>query len=133
MFIQVIQGRCSRQDELRAVLDRWPEELGPTAVGWLGGTYGFTDDGLFIGVVRFEDRESAMANSELRRMRPEIIGATLALEPDGSFTETVAFTDEASARSGEGQEPPDDVRAELAYALADARFHDLRHPWFGSP
>ena len=197
MFIQVIQGRCSRQDELRAVLDRWPVELGPGAVGWLGGTYGFTDDGEFIGVVRFEDRESAMANSErpeqgawaeqmmaafdgpvefhdaddvtllfdggsdeagfvqvirgrvddperlrrliasdpaeLRRMRPEIIGATLALEPDGTYTETVAFTDEESARSGEATEPPADVRAELEYALAGATFYDLRHPWFGSP
>ena len=70
---------------------------------------------------------------ELRRMRPEIIGATLALEPDGSFTETVAFTDEASARSGEGTPPPEEVRAELEYTLAGATFYDLRAPWFGSP
>lgn len=197
MFIQVIQGKCTRHDELRAVLDRWPVELGPGAAGWLGGTYGFTDDDDFIGVVRFEDRESAMANSErpeqgawaeqmmaafdgpvefhdaddvtllfdggsdeagfvqvirgrvddperlrrliasdpaeLRRMRPEIIGATLALEPDGSFTETVAFTDEASARAGERTEPPADVRAELEYAMQGATFYDLRDPWFNSP
>jgi hypothetical protein len=197
MFIQVFHGPCNRQDELKAVLDRWPVELGPDAVGWLGGTYGFTDDGEFVAVVRFEDRASATANSErpeqgawaeqlmaafdgpvefhdsddvtllfdggsdeatfvqvirgkvddperlrrliasepseLRRMRPDIIGATLALEPDGSFTETVAFTDEASARGGEGVEPPADVRAELDYALAGATFYDLRAPWFGSP
>ena len=197
MFIQIIQGRCTRQDELHTMLDRWPEELGPGADGWLGGTYGFTDDDQFVAVVRFEDREKAMANSqrpeqdrwakelaamfdgplefhdcddvtllfdggsddagfvqiirgkvddparlrrlmtddptELRRMRPEIIGATLAIEPDGTFTETVAFTDEASARSGEQMEPPEDVRRELEYAMQGATFYDLHHPWFNSP
>jgi hypothetical protein len=197
MFIQIIEGTCTRHDELRAVLDRWPEELGPGADGWLGGTYGFTDDGLFVAVVRFSDRASAMANSqrpeqgrwaeemmaafdgpvefhdsddvillfdggsdaagfvqvirgkvddperlrrlitanqaELRRMRPDIIGATLAIEPDGTFTETVAFTDEASARGGETQEPPEEVRAELDYAMQGATFRDLRRPWFSSP
>lgn len=197
MFIQVFHGKCTRQDELRAVLDRWPDELGRGADGWLGSTHGFTDDGEFVGVVRFEDRASAEANSrrpeqgawaeelmalfdgpvefhdsddvtllfnggsddarfvqvirghvddperlrrliasdpvELRQMRPEIIGATLALEPDGSFTETVAFTDEASARGGEAQPPPPEVRAELDYALAGATFYDLRSPWFESP
>jgi len=196
MFIQIIQGRCTRQQDLRAVLDRWPQELGPGADGWLGGTYGFTDDDLFVAVVRFEDRAAAMKNSErpeqgrwaeemmasfdgpvefhdcddvvllfgggsddagfvqvirgkvddparlralmtsnpteLQQMRPDIIGATLAIEPDGTFTETVAFTDEASARSGEGQEPPEDVRAELEYAMQGATFYDLHHPWFSS-
>ena len=194
MFIQIIEGRCTRQEELRAVLDRWEAELGSGAEGWLGGTYGFTDDDLFVAVVRFEDREHAMANSErpeqgrwaeemmslfdgpvefhdcddvtllfdggsddagfvqvirgkvedpsrlralmasdpteLKRMRPEIIGATLAIEPDGTFTETVAFTDEDSARRGESQEPPADVRAELEYAMQGAQFYDLHHPWF---
>ncbi|GAA1159298.1 hypothetical protein GCM10009606_41680 [Nocardioides aquiterrae] len=193
----MFQGTCTRPDELKAVLDRWPVELGPGADGWLGGTYGFTDDDYFVAVVRFEDRAAAEANSrrpeqgawaeqlmaafdgpvefhdsddvtllfdggsdeagfvqviqgrvddperlrrviasdpaELRRLRPEIIGATLALEPDGSFTETVAFTDEASARSGESAELPPDVRAELDWALAGATFHDLREPWFGAP
>ncbi len=31
MFIQIIQGRCSRPDELRKVLDRWETELAPGA------------------------------------------------------------------------------------------------------
>jgi hypothetical protein len=196
MFIQIIQGRCTRQDELHAVLDRWSEDLGPGADGWLGGTYGFTDDDQFVAVVRFESREKAMANSqrpeqgkwaeemmalfdgppefhdcddvtllfdggsdaagfvqvirgkvddparlrrmmtdnptELKRMRPDIIGATLAIEPDGTFTETVAFTDEASARSGEQVEAPPEVQSELQYAMQDAMFYDLHHPWFSS-
>lgn len=196
MFIQIIQGTCTRQDELHALADRWREELAPGADGWLGGTYGFTDDNQFVGVVRFESREKAMANSarpeqgawaeqmmalmdgevtfhdcddvtlmmgggsddagfvqviqgkvddpsrlkalmtsdptRLHEMRPDILGATLAIEPDGTFTETVAFTDEASARKGEQTEPPEDVRAELDYAMSGARFYDLRHPWFSS-
>ncbi|GAB6984588.1 hypothetical protein [Nocardioides pyridinolyticus] len=198
MFIQTIQGRCTRQDELRAVLDRWTEELGPGADGWLGGTYGFTDDDYFVAVVRFEDRGAAMANSdrpeqgawaekmmaafdgpvefhdsddvtllfdggsdeagfvqviqgrvddperlrrlitadqtELAQARPEILGATLALEPDGSFTQTVAFSDEATARTGEEtQPPPAHIRTELEYVMDGATYYDLRHPWFESP
>ena len=196
MFIQVIQGRCTKQDELRALIDEWEERLASGADGWLGGTYGFTDDGTFFGVVRFEDREAAMANSNrpeqgawaermaalfdgpvefhdsddvtllfnggsdeagfvqiirgkvddsarlravmtsdpegLHAMRPDILGATLAIEADGTYTETVAFTDEESARSGEGQPPPPEIASELEYAMQGARFYDLRDPWFSS-
>ncbi|WP_067433635.1 hypothetical protein [Nocardioides jensenii] len=195
MFIQIIQGRCTRQDELRAMADTWREELGPTARGFLGGTYGFTDDDMFVGVVRFESRELAMENSArpeqsawadrmmglmdgpvefhdcddvtlmmdggsdsagfvqvirgkvedpsrlkammadtdmLHQMRPDILGATLALEDDGTFTETIAFTDEASARKGESVEPPADVRTALAEVMRGATFYDLHHPWFES-
>ncbi|MGB8379741.1 MAG: hypothetical protein WCG47_00605 [Dermatophilaceae bacterium] len=199
MFIQVIQGKCTRQDELRALADTWRGELGPGAAGWLGGTYGFTDDGMFVGVVRFESREAAMANSarpeqgawaermmplmdgsvefhdcddvtvflgggsdearfvqvirgkvddvdkvkamladttRLHEMRPEILGGTLAFEPDGTFTETVAFTDEASARKGEQLEPPADIPEAvlkvMQEVMSNAVFYDLRAPWFES-
>jgi hypothetical protein len=196
VFIQIIQGKCTRQDEMHALADEWREQRAPSADGWLGGTYGFTDDDMFVGVVRFEDRAKAMANSEspeqgewakrmaalfdgpiefhdsedvtllfdggsdkagfvqiirgkvddparlrsmmtneatmLHEMRPDILGATLAIEPDGTYTETVAFTDEESARSGEQVEPPDEVRAELEYAMQGAQFYDLKHPWFES-
>ncbi|NYD40134.1 hypothetical protein [Nocardioides panaciterrulae] len=196
MFIQIIQGRCSRQDELHALADRWREELGPTADGWLGGTYGFTDDDTFLGIVRFESREAAMRNSRrpeqqawaeqmaalvdgeleyhdcddvtllmgggsddagfvqvirgkvddvdrlrtmmtsdtdtLHRMRPEILGGTLAIEPDGTFTETIAFRDETSARQGEQVEPPAEILDTLQWAMQDATYYDLHHPWFSS-
>lgn len=198
MFIQIIQGRCTRHDEMRAMADRWREELSDGAHGWLGGTYGFTDDDLFVGVVRFTDRAAAMANSQrpeqgawaeqmlalmdgpmeyhdcddvtlmmdggsddagfvqvirgriedparlkalmtdtdvLHEARPEIIGATLAIEPDGTFTETVSFTDEAAARSAEARDMdgmPEDVRATIQEAMANATFYDLHHPWFAS-
>ncbi|HSU73892.1 MAG TPA: hypothetical protein VLI66_03075 [Terrabacter sp.] len=63
MFIQVIQGRCNDADTLHRHMDRWREELEPGASGFLGGTYGITDDGEFVGVVRFDTRASAEANS----------------------------------------------------------------------
>ncbi len=195
MFIQMMQGPCGRQDEVRAVLDEWRRELSPGADGWLGGTYGFTDDGQLMAVVRFESREAAQANSDrpeqgewarrftalmdgplefhdcddvtlmmdggsddagfvqiirgrvedpsrlkamladtttLHEMRPDILGGTLAFEPDGSFIETVAFTSEEAARAGEQVEPPPEVRRELQHAMQGATFHDLRHPWFES-
>jgi len=195
VFIQVIQGTCTRPDELRAHVQTWPTELGPGAPGWLGGTFGFTDDGAFVGVVRFESREVAMANSArpeqaawaeklaslmdgpvefhdsddvmmfleggsdhagfvqviqgkvedpsrikamladtsmLHEMRPDILGGTLAIEPDGTYTETIAFRDEDSARAGEKKEPPEEVRSELESMMAGATFYDLHQPWFAS-
>ena len=198
MFIQIIQGKCSRPEELQALAERWRAELAPGATGWLGGTYGFTDDDMFEGVVRFESREAAMANSErpeqgewagqmmalmdgpvefhdcddvtlmldggsdragfvqvirgkvtepdrlkalmsdtdmLHEARPDILGATLAIEADGTFTETIAFTSEAEARAGEKKEMPDmpaEVRETLDMAMKDATFYDLHHPWFES-
>ena len=195
MFIQIIQGRCSRPEDLHRVLDRWTEELSEGATGWLGGTYGITDDGMFVGVVRFDSRESAMANGQrpeqgawwseaeqcfdgpvefhdcddvmlmmdggsdgagfvqviqgkvddparlkallgntdmLHEARPEILGATLAIEPDGTFTETVAFTDEESARRGESTAMPEEMRREMESVMKDVTFLDLHHPWFSS-
>lgn len=195
MFIQVIHGKSSRADELRALADSWKTEGGVGAVGWLGGTYGVTADGDFLGVIRFTSRDEAMANSarpetgafaekmgvlmegpvafydcddvtemlgggsddagfvqiirghlddpgpakammadtgDLQRMRPEILGATLALTDDGTFFETVYFTDEESARRGEGIEPPTEVRERLAAMTDGATFYDLQRPWFHS-
>jgi hypothetical protein len=65
-------------------------------------------------------------------MRPEIIGGTLALEPDGSFFQTIYFTDEDSARKGEQLEPPAEIRAQLESMMAGATFYDLTDPWFTS-
>jgi hypothetical protein len=76
----------------------------------------------------------AMATNtdELHKMRPEIIGGTLCIEADGTFTETIAFTDEESARKGEQTEMPDDVRRSMESAMHDVSFYDLHHPWFAS-
>lgn len=195
MFIQIIQGKCTKQEELKAALDRWREECEPGALGYLGGTYGFTDDDTFCAVVRFETREAARMNSArpeqgrwwesveplfdgpvefhdcddvllmmqggsddagfvqvikgrvrdpqrlrstmdqvseiLHRERPEIIGATIAIEPDGHFIETVAFTDEAAARAGEAKEMPAELSALVSDVyMEEASYLDLHHPWF---
>ena len=67
MFIQVIQGKCKDADMIHRRMDMWREELEPGAEGWLGGTYGIDDNNEFIGVVRFDSKESAERNSN----RPE--------------------------------------------------------------
>jgi hypothetical protein len=67
MFVQVIQGRTTDAEGLRAAVDRWEKDVAPGAVGWLGSTGGVTDDGRAIAVVRFESEEAARRNSE----RPE--------------------------------------------------------------
>lgn len=67
MFVQVIQGPVSDVGAVRATADRWLRELEPGAEGWLGCTYGVTDDGTVIAVVRFESAEAAQRNAA----RPE--------------------------------------------------------------
>jgi hypothetical protein len=67
MFAQVIQGRTSDADALRAAMDRWKKDIMPGAVGFLGSTQGVADDGRVIVVARFESAEAAQRNSD----RPE--------------------------------------------------------------
>lgn len=195
MFIQVIQAKSSQRAEVRQLFEEWGAMPRTEPIGWLGGTYGFTDDDQLFAVIRFESRDAAMANSarpetsamaeklaalvdgppefhdcddvtvwmdggsddagfvqiirgktddpdalkqmmtdstDIREARPEIIGGTLAIEADGTFTQTVAFKDEASAREGEQQERPDDVDERMARVFDDVEYHDLRAPWFAS-
>jgi len=100
---------------------------------------GGSDSAGFVQIIRGKvddvDRLRSMMTADtdsLHQMRPEIIGGTLAVEPDGTFTETVAFTSEAAARQGEQVEPPPEVRSDLEYAMTDAEFYDLHRPWFAS-
>lgn len=198
MFIQVLKGKTSQREAVKELGKSWRSEVGG-ADGWLGATFGFTEDDTFFGVVRFESREAAMANSDrpeqgafaqkmgalmdgevqffdyddvmtfldggsddagyvqviqgrtddrnlfhkllddttvLHERRPEIIGGSVGLAPDGSFTETVAFTDEASARQGEGadmSDAPPEVGEALQKLIQGAEFYDLREVWFESP
>ena len=67
MFVQVIQGKVSDPDAMRAHTEKWGAEIGPGATGWLDSTAGVTDDGTGIAVVRFESEDAARRNSE----RPE--------------------------------------------------------------
>jgi hypothetical protein len=199
MFIQIIQGTCRDSDALHRQIDMWRQQMAPMAEGWLGGTYGITDDDTFVGVVRFESREAAARNSTrpeqgawwaetekcfdgevtfhdcdeamvfldggaddagfvqviqgrvadpqrfarfmelpmdmLHQARPEIIGGCMAMEPDGRFTETIAFRSEDAAREGERKEMPAELRQAFEDQMAqmqDVTYLDLHHPWFAS-
>lgn len=100
---------------------------------------GGSDDAGFVQVIQGVARDRAAVDllvgngDALRAMRPEIIGGTFAIAEDGSFTETVAFTDEATARTGEAGEFPPEVAVALSSVMDGAVFHDLRAPWFESP
>lgn len=197
MFIQMVQGACAQQDDMRMLVDDWCGSMAERP-GWLGGTYGFTDSGDFVGVVRFETAAACrdyretddaalwwasacemfdgnpeihqsedvsimldggaddagfvqvmrgrvgdadklrqlMTDQEMTSMlheaRPDIIGATLMIEDDGHFTETIAFTDEESARRGEQLEMPAEVAEEFQSAMAEVQYLDLHKPWFGT-
>jgi hypothetical protein len=182
---------------MRGLVDGWCGSMADQP-GWLGGTYGFTDDERFVGVVRFDSesacRDSAsmpgadmwwagaealfagscdvhesedvsmmldggsddagfvqvmhgrvgdadkfrhfMTDAEVTSMlhqtRPEIIGATLAIEQDGSFIETVAFTSEDAARKGEQMEMPAEMQSDFESAMTDVEYLDLHRPWFAT-
>jgi hypothetical protein len=103
---------------------------------------GGSDDAGFVQIVqgRISDRERAHTFAEqssdlLALHRPDIIGATIAIDEDGYFTETVAFTTEEAAREGERKELPDEAARMLSEgmaALTDVHYLDLHHPWFAS-
>jgi len=180
LFIQIIQGTCRDPEGLRQQIEMWRQKLGPTAQGWLGGTYGVTDEHTFVAMVRLESKEAAARNSTrpeqrpwwaqterccegqvtlhdcdnamtflpcgaenagfvqvirarlvdperfrrfmqlpmglLQQTRPEIIGPIIAIEPDGTFTEAIAFRSQDAARS-ERKEIPAEMRQEWADAM----------------
>jgi hypothetical protein len=199
MFIQIIQGTCRDPEALRRQIEMWRRDVGPHAEGWLGGTYGLTEDNTFVGMVRFESKEAAARNSTrpeqsawwaqtercfegevtfhdadnamtfldggaddagfvqvmqgrlvdperfrefmdlpmdlLQQTRPEIIGGVMAMEPDGTFTETVAFRSEEEARIGERKEMPAELSQAFENQMAqmqEVTYLDLHHPWFAS-
>jgi len=199
MFVQIVQGQVTDAKAARAAMDRWARDLAPGAAGWLGGTYGITDDGVFIAVVRFESAEAARRDRErperaawwremtgcltgevtvrdcddltlllaggsdqagfvqviqgrvrdrdrarslaeqaghlVPRFRPDILGATIAIDDGGFLTETVAFTSEAAVRAAEKLAMPADVArlAEEELSLLDEVSQlDLRRPCFAS-
>jgi hypothetical protein len=199
MFLQIIQGRIGDADRARQAMERWERDLEPGATGWLGGTYGITDDGELVAVVRFESKEAAERNSArpeqaawwpemercfagpvtfhdcadvqvllgggsdeagfvqviqgrvrdrnrlhaladqagevIAKVRPDVIGATFAIDDAGFFTQTVAFASEQTARTAEQQDMPADAARLLDEEMAlldDVRYLDLHQPWFAS-
>lgn len=124
-------------EKMAALMDGPPEfhDCDDVSV-WLDGG---SDDAGFVQIIRGKTDDTAAFKemmtrdtANLREMRPEIIGGTLGIEADGTYTQTIAFTDEASAREGEKQEPPQEIREELEASMQGATFYDLHDPWFTS-
>lgn len=86
MFVQVIEGHVGDGDGLRAQLDRWVEELGPTADGWLGTTSGIAGDGTFVALARFESEAAAQANSARPEQGEWWDGTAACFDGDVTFT-----------------------------------------------
>ena len=68
---------------------------------------GGSDDAGFVQVMQGRVDDAAGFRSfmqapmeDLRAMRPEIIGGTVAVADDGQFTQTIYFTSQAAAREG---------------------------------
>jgi hypothetical protein len=87
MFVQIITGRAKDVDRMKAMMDRWIDELRPGAEGFVGTTAGVTENGEAIAVARFESAAAAHANSE----RPEQ-GAWWA-EMESCYDGDVSFSD----------------------------------------
>ncbi len=68
----------------------------------------------------------------LRRMRPDVIGGTIAWPGDETFVQTVYFTSEGEARAAESADPAtEEDRAateRLASLMTFERFIDLADP-----
>lgn len=81
------------------------------------------------------DAARAMADEELPQDRPDVLGGLVAVHGDRA-TQVVYFTDEASAREGESQEPSEEEQRRMdgmRSAFGDPTFLDLRDPWHNRP
>jgi len=104
---------------------------------WLAGG---SDDAGFVQIIeghyQHPDEMKAMMEAhsdELQAMRPEIIGGTVAMRPDGGYVQAIYFTSEAEARERESVPPPPEVAEMMAEEMQDAIFLDLHHPMMMSP
>jgi hypothetical protein len=101
---------------------------------------GGSDDATFVQVIqgRVTDRERyhelVQKDGELlQTYRPDVLGATIAIDDEGYVTETVSFVSEAAARAAEKTPPPPEVAKMLDEEMAllkDVRYIDLDQPWF---
>jgi hypothetical protein len=103
---------------------------------------GGSDDAGFVQVMEGHTSDAdRMRNlmqqyaDEMHKMRPEIIGATIALHGDGAFVETVYFTSEAEAREQERMAPPPEMAEAMQdeSMMTDITYMDLHQPWLASP
>ncbi len=99
MFVQVIRGKVSDPEQVRAALDLWSERLAAGAPGWLGSTAGVTGDGRFVALARFESEEAARRNSD----RPE--QGQWWMQTSRLFTGEVIFRDSSDVTADVNGDP----------------------------
>jgi hypothetical protein len=87
MFLQVIQGTVQDPDGLRRSFDRWIEDLGPGADGWLGTTWGVYGDDSFIALARFDSVDAAKRNSDRPEQGTWWAEAAASVEGEARFTD----------------------------------------------
>lgn len=108
----------------------------PNAELWLGGG---SDDASFVQVMighspdiqRLLESSHEVDEAQLREGRPEIIGGVQGRFGDDGYVFAVYFRSEEAARSGESQEPPEDVKAmleERVRLMGDVQYYDLHQP-----
>ena len=107
---------------------------------WMDGG---SDDAGFVQVMEGHTSDSDRMREMMRRyaddmhaLRPEIIGATIALHGDGAFVETVYFTSEEEARQRENMAPPPEmaqITQEEQQLMDNVTYLDLHQPWLVSP
>jgi hypothetical protein len=121
MFIQVIQGSITDRSELRAMIERWDEQLAPHAIGWLGTTAGLTANDEFVAMARFGSEDAARANSE----RPE--QHQWWMETSKLFSGEVTFHDcrEVDVMRGGGSDDAGFVQIIQGRALDVARLREM--------
>jgi hypothetical protein len=94
MFVQVIQGKVADRSALRAAMDRWLTEVGPSSIGWLGSTGGVTEDGRFILFARFSSEEEAMRNSDRPEQSSWWAETSKLLDGEATFKNSIAVDED---------------------------------------
>jgi hypothetical protein len=139
---------AARRNSERAEQGEWAAELTKSLAGeptyidvpeadlWLGGG---SDDAGFVQVMvghssdvdRLLQQGQEVDEAQLREGRPEIIGGIQGKFGDDGYVFAAYFRNEEAARSGEAQEPPEDVREmleERMRLMGEVQYYDLRQP-----
>jgi hypothetical protein len=103
---------------------------------------GGSDDAGFVQIMRgrTKDADKAAAlearmqefEAAMRQWRPDVLGESIAIHADGSYTDAVYFRSESAARAGEATPPPaelQDAMGDMDAALVVDEYLDLPDPW----
>jgi len=103
---------------------------------------GGSDDAGFVQIIKGRGDRAAIEpmideiESTLRKVRPDVLGGTVAWPGDGSFIQTVYFTSEGEARAAESAEPETDEdresRERLMSSMQFDQYIDLPEPMLWS-